>query len=106
MTLFLSSTEVLKSSLDHLHNLLPGLSGQIVIVLNRRCCTVLSRIKSIISQFWAMSKKRDPTGPSDFVPDILKPVRQFFELDGVNELVLESDRKSWATQVFEFTADR
>ncbi|KAG8951414.1 hypothetical protein FRC04_006185 [Tulasnella sp. 424] len=98
--------EVLKSSLDHLHNLLPGLSGQIVIVLSRRCCTVLARIKSIISQFWAMNKKRDPTGPSDFVPDILKPVRQFFELDGVHELVLESDRKSWATQVFEFTADR
>ncbi|KIO31284.1 hypothetical protein M407DRAFT_68051 [Tulasnella calospora MUT 4182] len=98
--------EVLKSSLEHLHNFMPEISSQIMIVLSRRCCTVLSRIKSIISQFWAMNKKRDPTGPSDFVPDILKPIRQFFELDGVNELIDERDRQSWANQIFEFTADR
>ncbi|KAG9017709.1 hypothetical protein FRB90_000194 [Tulasnella sp. 427] len=98
--------DVLKSSLDHLHNLLPELSAQIVIVLSRRCCTVLSRIKSIISQFWATNKRRDPTGPSEFVPDILRPLRHFFELGGVSELIEESERKDWATQVFGLTADR
>lgn len=53
-----------------------------------------------------MNKKRDPTGPSDVVPDILKPIRQFFELGGVKELIEERDRLSWASQIFEFTADR
>lgn len=53
-----------------------------------------------------MNKKRDPIGPSDFVPDILKPLRQFVELDTVRQRIEESVRKTWATEVFETTVDR
>jgi len=68
-----------------------------VIVLTRRCSEAVASVKQIPSQYRAMSKKRDPTGPSPFVPNILMPLKRFLELDGLSQV----DRQEWAAQVFE-----
>ncbi|KAG8897124.1 hypothetical protein FRB99_008430 [Tulasnella sp. 403] len=91
---------VLKASVSALTELLPDIATQIIIILTRRCSEALSLVRSIAFQYRAMNKKRDPTGPSEYVPNILQPVRQFLEQDGLAEFISDSDRKNWVTQVF------
>ncbi|KIK01394.1 hypothetical protein K443DRAFT_98669 [Laccaria amethystina LaAM-08-1] len=54
------------------------LSKEIIRILTKRCCDALLPVRSIPSQFRAMSNKRTPTEPSYFVSSILRPIKQFF----------------------------
>jgi len=93
--------EILRQSLEDLVTLLPDISSQIVVILTRRCADALSLVKSVPTQYRAMSKKRDPTGPSPFVPNILHPLRRFVEMEGLSQSIEVATRQAWATQVFE-----
>ncbi|EDR11848.1 uncharacterized protein LACBIDRAFT_247029 [Laccaria bicolor S238N-H82] len=53
-------------------------SNEIIRILTKRCCDALLPVRSIPSQFRAMSNKRTPTEPSYFVSSILRPIKQFF----------------------------
>jgi len=98
--------DVLRISVESFTVLRPDLSSQIIIILIRRCSETLSLVRQIPSQYRAMSKKRDPTGPSYFVPTILQPVRRFFEQKGIEENIPEGDRVAWTTEVFDAVATR
>ncbi|EAU91231.2 hypothetical protein CC1G_06866 [Coprinopsis cinerea okayama7 len=70
--------DALNAVLSKLTERLPSLSAMIISILTRRCCDALLPMRSIPAQFRAMTKKRMPTEPSHFVPNILRPVKQFF----------------------------
>ncbi|TFK44741.1 COG complex component [Crucibulum laeve] len=77
---FIKAEEALDSVLSKLTALIPSMSSQIITILTRRCCVTLAPVKSIPTQFRAMSNKRNPTEASYFVSSILRPVKQFFAI--------------------------
>ncbi|KDQ21263.1 hypothetical protein BOTBODRAFT_197088 [Botryobasidium botryosum FD-172 SS1] len=95
---------VLNSMLETLSAMVPELAAQIVAVLIRRCSDTLGLVRSIPSQYRAMSNKRDPTEPSYFVPNILRPVRVFFEHGGPGESLRQQFGQQWTAEVFESVA--
>ena len=97
---------MLKISLEDLTVLLPDLAAQIIIILTRRCSESLSEVPRIRTQYHAMNNKKDPTGPSAFVPLLLRPIKDFFEQPGITDFSQEKDRQDWATQVFDTVATR
>jgi len=99
----------LNHTLSSLTSNVSPLSAEIVSILTKRCCDGLVPVRSIPSQFRAMSDKRAPTQPSYFVTSILRPVKAFFGIgggDGPGVLLGEGDIKSYATDVFENVAQR
>ncbi|KAG8878645.1 hypothetical protein FRB97_002328 [Tulasnella sp. 331] len=98
--------DVLRLSINAFATLRARLSSQVILILIRRCSDTLSLVRSIPSQYRAMSKKKDPTGPSYFVPTILQPIRRFFEQKGVADLIPESDRRAWTAEAFDTVATR
>ncbi|KAG9316657.1 oligomeric golgi complex component, COG2-domain-containing protein [Chiua virens] len=82
---------------------------QVVQLLSRRAYDSLLPVRSIPSQFRAMSSKRMPTEPSYFVPLILRPVRAFFGIGGATvpgERLREALLKESATEVFDSVCQR
>ncbi|KAG7440047.1 conserved oligomeric Golgi complex component [Guyanagaster necrorhizus] len=77
----IESEEVLQRSLSSLMAMTPSMSSHIISILTKRCCDALLPVRSIPSQFRAMSNKRMPTEPSHFVSSILRPVKVFFGID-------------------------
>lgn len=73
----------LRTQLEQLSALSTSLCSQATAILSRRCCDALSAVRSIPSQFRAMSNKRLPSEPSYFIPIILRPVRIFFGIGAV-----------------------
>ncbi|KAG8890213.1 hypothetical protein FRB98_000541 [Tulasnella sp. 332] len=98
--------DVLRLSINAFATLRARLSSQVILILIRQCSDTLSLVRSIPSQYRAMSKKKDPTGPSYFVPTILQPIRRFFEQKGVADLIPESDRRAWTAEAFDTVATR
>ncbi|KAG2074600.1 COG complex component [Suillus decipiens] len=74
----------LRTQLEQLSALSTSLYGQATAILSRRCCDALLPVRSIPSQFRAMSNKRLPSEPSYFAPTILRPVRIFFGIGTVS----------------------
>ncbi|KAG1717692.1 uncharacterized protein EDB91DRAFT_1259420 [Suillus paluster] len=68
----------LRTQLGQLSALSTSLCSQATTILSRRCCDSLLPVRSIPSQFRAMSNKRLPSEASYFVPTILRPVKSFF----------------------------
>ncbi|KAG2146390.1 oligomeric golgi complex component, COG2-domain-containing protein [Suillus bovinus] len=73
----------LRSQLEQLSALSTSLCSQATAILSRRCCDALLPVRSIPSQFRAMSNKRLPSEPSYFAPTILRPVKIFFGIGTV-----------------------
>ncbi|KAG5735120.1 Conserved oligomeric Golgi complex subunit 2 [Termitomyces sp. T112] len=104
-----NAQEALHTSLSNLTSLIAPLSNEIVSILTRRCCDALLPVRSIPSQFRAMSNKRTPTEPSYFVASILRPLKLFFGVgvgDGVG-VPLEKDYiQPYSTEIFDNVAQR
>ncbi|KAF8906500.1 oligomeric golgi complex component, COG2-domain-containing protein [Gymnopilus junonius] len=92
----------LRESISCLTSFLIPLSGQIVAILTKRCCDALLPVRSIPSQFRAMSNKRMPSEPSYFVSSVLRPVKQFFAIgvaEGIGSPLRAGFSKSFSTEV-------
>lgn len=101
--------DALRHQLSLLDSLVSSLSIQITNILTRRSCDALQPVRSILSQFRAMSNKRTPTEASYFVPSIMRPVRNFFgsaSSDGLGERLENDFMKPCATEVFESVCHR
>ncbi|KAG5648483.1 hypothetical protein DXG03_003094 [Asterophora parasitica] len=101
--------EALSNVLSSLSSLVPPMSNEIITILTRRCCDALLPVRSIPSQFRAMSNKRSPTEPSYFVASILHPVKAFFGVgvgDGPGAPLSEDHVKPYATEVFDNVSQR
>jgi conserved oligomeric Golgi complex subunit 2 len=89
--------------------LLSSLSSQIVTILSRRACDALTPVRSIPTQFRAMSNKRMPTEPSFFVDAIFRPVKVFFGIgvtDGVGVSLKDSSLSPFSEEIFENVVQR
>lgn len=99
----------LRTQLEQLNALSTSLCSQATAILSRRCCDALSPVRSIPSQFRAMSNKRLPSEPSYFIPTILRPVRIFFGIGAVGgpgERLKEELLKDVSTDVVECVCQR
>ncbi|KAH7926725.1 COG complex component [Leucogyrophana mollusca] len=104
----ISLEEILLQQLNMLENLTAPLSNQLVQILTRRCCDALLPVRSIPSQFRAMSSKRIPTEPSYFVSAILRPVKTFFGVgaNGPGENLKDDFMKPISTEVIDNVCQR
>ncbi|KAI0084912.1 COG complex component [Irpex rosettiformis] len=105
----ISLEDTLRHTLSNIISLLPPLSTQIVSILSRRGYDALLPMRSIPSQFRAMSSKRMPTEPSHFVSLIFRALRAFFGIgtaDGPGAAVKDDFLQSYAEEVFENVAQR
>ncbi|KAA1473910.1 COG complex component [Dentipellis sp. KUC8613] len=105
----ISPEDALKHALASLTSLIPPMSNQIVAILSRRACEPLTSVRSIPSQFRAMSNKRPPTEPSYFVASILRPVQTFFAIganDGPGVAMKAEYLKAYSEEVFENVVQR
>ncbi|KAI0688177.1 COG complex component [Cytidiella melzeri] len=105
-----SLEDTLRIALSHIISLTPPLSAQIVSILSRRGYDALLPMRSIPSQFRAMSSsKRMPTEPSHFVSLIFRSLRAFFGIgsaDGPGAAMKDKFLQSYAEEVFENVAQR
>ncbi|KAF7428648.1 hypothetical protein PC9H_007875 [Pleurotus ostreatus] len=105
----LNAEDALQQSLAALTTLIPSMSSEIVTILSKRCCDALLPVRSIPSQFRAMSNKRMPTEPSYFVPSILRPLKVFFCIgtnEGPGASLKQEYLDAYANDVFDTVAQR
>ncbi|KAG6911130.1 hypothetical protein DXG01_003870 [Tephrocybe rancida] len=101
--------EALHHALSNLTHLIAPLSSEIVTILTRRCCDALLPVRSIPSQFRAMSNKRTPTEPSYFVASILRPLKLFFGIgvgDGVGLSLEDEYFQPYSVEIFDNVVQR
>ncbi|KAL1945811.1 hypothetical protein VTO73DRAFT_1813 [Trametes versicolor] len=102
--------DALKHALAKLTSLVPALLNQIVLILSRRACDALLSMRSIPSQFRAMSaSKRAPTEPSYFVSLVFKHTKAFFGIqavDGPGAPLKDALLAPVAREVFELVTQR
>ncbi|THU95639.1 COG complex component [Dendrothele bispora CBS 962.96] len=95
----------LQSALLPLSSLTVPMSSNIVSILTKRCQDALLPVRSIPSQFRAMTNKKMPTEPSPFTKTILRPVKVFFGIGNsgnvVGELLKEDNLDLYVSQVFD-----
>ncbi|KAH9839219.1 oligomeric golgi complex component, COG2-domain-containing protein [Rhodofomes roseus] len=105
-----SPEDALRQALSGLTSLIPSLSGQIITILSRRACEALLSMRSIPSQFRAMSSsRRTPTEPSYFVSLIFKPVKTFFAVEGPEGAggpLKDEFMQAYVEEIFEIVAQR
>jgi len=95
--------EVFNDALSALTSIIPPLSDEIVSILCSRCQDPLQFVRSIPTQFRAMSSRNldVPQEPSYFVPNILKPLKEFFLEDGAPAASLKGIYGPiWAEEIF------
>ena len=95
--------DALRESISALAALIAPFSRRIIAILTHRCCDGLLPVRSIPSQFRAMSNKKTPMEPSYFVSSILRPLKQFFAIgtaEGPGSLLKEAYLKEYASEVF------
>jgi hypothetical protein len=101
--------DTLRQSLAALTAVTLPMSSHIVAILTKRCCDALLPVRSISSQFRAMSNKQMPKEPSYFVASILRPVKVFFGIgvgQGPGASLREHFLESYATDIFEAVTQR
>jgi hypothetical protein len=97
--------DVLKHVLSKAISVTRSTSSHLVSILTKRCCEALLPVRSIPSQFRAMSNKRLPTEPSYFVQTIFRPLKSFFA-DGPGLSLKEAYRSEYSQEVFKSVAHR
>lgn len=106
---YVAPEDVLRQQLSRLGQVSSLLSSQVVLILSRRACDALLPVRSIPSQFRAMSSKRAPTEPSYFISQILRPVRAFFGVgipNSAGERLREAFLDCVAREVFDSVCQR
>jgi len=102
--------DTLRHTLSNISSIIPPLSSQIVSILSRRGYDALLPMRSIPSQFRAMSSsKRLPTEPSHFVSLIFRSLRFFFgigSVDGPGAAFKDDFLQAYAEEIFENIAQR
>jgi hypothetical protein len=101
--------DVLKHVLAKSTTITQPASTQIVAILTKRCCEALLPVRSIPSQFRAMSNKRLPTESSYFVQTIFRPVKSFFATgssDGPGRTLKDVYSKEYSQEIFDNVAQR
>jgi conserved oligomeric Golgi complex subunit 2 len=102
--------DTLRYTLSSILALIPPFSAQIISILSRRGYDALLPMRSIPSQFRAMSSsKRMPTEPSHFVSLIFRSLRAFFGIgiaDGPGATIKDDVLQSYAEEVFDNVAQR
>ncbi|KAG6832592.1 hypothetical protein H0H92_014428 [Tricholoma furcatifolium] len=101
--------EALHNVLSGITDLITPLSVEIIAILTKRCCDALLPVRSIPSQFRAMSTKRIPNEPSYFVASILRPLKVFFGIgvgDGTGIFLGENHIQPYCSEVFENVVQR
>src|SRR5260370_9166926 len=96
-------SDIFNDSLSTLTSIIPPLSDEIVSILCSRCQDTLQFVRSIPTQFRAMSSRNLdlPQEPSYFVPNILKPLKEFLLEDGAPAASLKSTYGPvWAEETF------
>ncbi|GJE92723.1 COG complex component [Phanerochaete sordida] len=105
-----SLEDTLRHSLSSLISLIPPISGQIIAILSRRGYDTLLPMRSIPSQFRAMTaSRRLPTEPSHFVSLIFRALKVFFGIgaaDAPGANLKDEFLHSYAEEVFENVAQR
>ncbi|KAJ7783230.1 COG complex component [Mycena metata] len=104
-----NTEDTLRQSLATLTATTLPMSSHIVAILTKRCCDALLPVRSISSQFRAMSNKQMPKEPSYFVSSILRPVKVFFGIgvgQGPGASLKEHFLGSYASDIFEAVAQR
>ncbi|KAI0029977.1 COG complex component [Vararia minispora EC-137] len=94
----------LQATISSLTNLIPLMSTQIISILSRRACEALTPVRSIPSQFRAMSNKKMPGEASYFIDAIMRPVKAFFAIgtaDGPGAGLQADCLRPYAEEVFE-----
>ncbi|PPQ67248.1 hypothetical protein CVT25_005832 [Psilocybe cyanescens] len=100
----LQMENALEESVTQLTSNIPSLCNDIIAILTRRCCEGLLHVRSIPSQFRAMSNKRMPIEPSYFMSTILRPVKQYFAIgvaEGPGSPLKDAFLKSFSTEIFD-----
>lgn len=103
------SLDALRHQLNSLREVSSRVERQVVALLSRRACDALSPVRSIPSQFRAMSSKRIPTESSYFVLLVMRPVKAFFGIGTASSAgarLQESFAKDAATEVFDSVCQR
>lgn len=98
--------DALQHTLSSLSSLISPMSNQILLILTKRSCDALLPVRSIPSQFRAMSNKGAPVEPSYFVSSILRPVKLFFSASGPGASLKQDFQESYVTDVFESVSQR
>jgi len=101
--------EVLKQVLSKLITIIQPASAQIISILTKRCCEALLPVRSIPSQFRAMSSKRLPTEPSHFVQTIFRAIKAFFAIsasDGPGRTLKDAHLRGYSQEIFDNVAQR
>ncbi|KAJ6593950.1 oligomeric golgi complex component, COG2-domain-containing protein [Mycena capillaripes] len=104
-----NAEDTLRQSLAVLTSTTLPMSSHIVAILTKRCCDALLPVRSISSQFRAMSNKQMPKEPSHFVSSILRPVKVFFGIgvgQGPGSSLKEHFLESYVTDIFEAVTQR
>ncbi|KAI0058099.1 COG complex component [Artomyces pyxidatus] len=105
----MAAEDALRHSVLSLTSLVPAMSVQILGILTKRACDALLPVRSIPSQFRAMSNKRMPTEPSYFVASILRPIRTFFSIgtsEGSGSALKSAFLKPYSEAIFESVVQR
>ena len=102
--------DVLRRALAGLLSFVPPLSSQVILILSRRGCDALLPMRSIPSQFRAMSaSRRLPTEASHFVALIFRSLKAFFGVgtaDGPGAALKNDYLKAFSEEVFDVVAQR
>ncbi|KAI0316446.1 COG complex component [Amylostereum chailletii] len=102
-------SDALRKTLDSLVFMVGPMSAQVVSILSKRACDALLPVRSIPSQFRAMSNKRMPTEPSYFVASILRPLKIFFSVgtsEGPGSSLKGDFLRVYSEEVFETVVQR
>lgn len=106
----IENSDTLRHSLSSLISLVPPMSSQVIAILSRRGCDALLPMRSIPSQFRAMSaSKRMPSEPSHFVSLIFRALKAFFGIgsgDAPGTALKDDFLRAYAEEVFENVAQR
>ncbi|KZS98509.1 COG complex component [Sistotremastrum niveocremeum HHB9708] len=96
--------DILEQSINSYTSLIPNFTSPILAILSRRSSDALQPVRHIPSHFRAMSPKKIPTRPSEYVLDVLKPVRVFFGVgvagSALGQSLWEPYGVEWATEIF------
>lgn len=105
-----SLEDTLRHSLSSLISLIPPISSQIIVILSHRGFDALLPMRSIPSQFRAMTASRKlPTEPSHFVSLIFRSLKTFFGIgsgDAPGARLKDEYLHAYAEEVFENVAQR
>jgi hypothetical protein len=101
-----SLKDTLENSLNSVTSTIPELAVGAIALLTRQASEPLQMVKNIGMTYRMSSRKRDPTEPSDFIPNIMRPLRRFFGPGGPGEGLKSEYGLAWSEEVFNTIATR